>query len=166
MYIVHFLKPFLKGTFLQSGEWESGKFDFDHHFPFLTNFLKIQNFFLSGILYFRLVAREDHFQKKMWNVQNGPSLHTYTSWAQKYKYFIYFWQKIVVCCFLFVAGCNTLSDSGLLFLLIEALIELRKMLIRKKLFDVRFAWELLNPGLRYPDSADLVDLQRCNWLNF
>ena len=39
-----------------------------------------------------------------------------------------------------------LSDFGLLFK-IEALIELRKMLIRKKLFHVRFAWiwELLNP---------------------
>ena len=37
---------------------------------------------------------------------------------------------MVVCCFvLFVA---TLSDFGLLFYKIEALIELRKMLIRKK----------------------------------
>ena len=44
---------------------------------------------------------------------------------------------MVVCCFvvLFVA---TLSDFGLLFFLIEALIELRKMLLKKKLFDVRF----------------------------
>ena len=42
---------------------------------------------------------------------------------------------VVVCCLLFVA---TLSDFGLLFFLIEALIELRKMLLRKKLFDVRF----------------------------
>ena len=60
---------------------------------------------------------------------------------------------MVVCCccllllllLLFVA---TLSDFGLLFFLIEALIELRKMLLRKKLFDVRFGlWELqlLNP---------------------
>ena len=46
-----FLKPFLKGTILRSGEWERGKFDFDHHFAFLTNFLKWQNFLLSGILF-------------------------------------------------------------------------------------------------------------------
>ena len=27
--------------FLKTGEWERGRFDFDHYFPFLTNFLKI-----------------------------------------------------------------------------------------------------------------------------
>ena len=36
----YFLKPFLKGKMLRSGEWERGKFDFDHHFGFLTLFLK------------------------------------------------------------------------------------------------------------------------------
>ena len=41
-------KAFLKGTILRSGEWERDKFDFDHHFAFLTNFLKRQNFLLSG----------------------------------------------------------------------------------------------------------------------
>ena len=47
VYIFHtiviwsiFLKPFLKGNILRSGEWGRGKFDFDHHFAFLTNFLK------------------------------------------------------------------------------------------------------------------------------
>ena len=29
-----FLKPFLKVNILQSGEWERGKSDFDHHFSF------------------------------------------------------------------------------------------------------------------------------------
>ena len=46
-----FLKPFLKGKILRSGEWERGKFDFDHYFAFLTNFLQIKNFLLSGILF-------------------------------------------------------------------------------------------------------------------
>ena len=46
-----FLKPFLKGKILRSGEWERGKFDFDHHFGFLTNFLKRYNFLLGGILF-------------------------------------------------------------------------------------------------------------------
>ena len=43
--------------------------------------------------------------------------------------------RLFVVVLLFVA---TLSDFGLLFLKIEALIELRKMLLRKKLFDVWF----------------------------
>ena len=38
-------------------------------------------------------------------------------------------------CLLFVA---TLSDFGLLFFLIEAFVELRKMLLRKKLYHARF----------------------------
>ena len=38
-------------------------------------------------------------------------------------------------CLLFVA---TLSDFGLLFFLIEAFVELRKMLSRKKLYHARF----------------------------
>ena len=36
----YFLKPFLKGKILRSGEWERGKFDFDHYFAFLANFPK------------------------------------------------------------------------------------------------------------------------------
>ena len=90
-------------------------------------------------------SQEDHFQKKI--VQNGPSLQ---------KYFIYFWQKkwsFVVCCLLFVVCClllllfvATLSDFGLLFFKIEALIELRKMLLSSKEKIIRcMVWELLNP---------------------
>ena len=38
----HFLKAFLKGNILLSGDRvrdQRGKFDFDHYFAFLTNFL-------------------------------------------------------------------------------------------------------------------------------
>ena len=48
---------------------------------------------------------------------------------------------MVVCCLLFVVVCCLLQLCPILayfFFLIEALIELRKMLLRKKLFDVRF----------------------------
>ena len=38
----YFLKPFLKGTILRSGDWERGKFDFDHYFAFSV----------IGLLYF------------------------------------------------------------------------------------------------------------------
>ena len=59
--------------------------------------------------------------------------------------------------------CNTLFRFWLTFL-IDALIKLRKMLKRKKIFDVRLGncpWPL-----RYTYSADLLDLQRCNRSNF
>ena len=46
--------------------------------------------------------------------------------------------------------CNTVSDFDLLFLNEAiAMIKLRKILLRKQLFDVRLAWELqelLNPS--------------------
>ena len=44
---------------------------------------------------------------------------------------------VVFCFVLFVVCCNTSSDFGLLFKKVVALIELRKMLLRKKVFDVR-----------------------------
>ena len=63
---------------------------------------------------------------------------------------------LFVCCLLLL---QFLSDFGLLFFKIEALIELRKMLLKKKLFDIRFG-NCLTP--KKPDSADLLDLQKCN----
>ena len=77
--------------------------------------------------------REDHFQKKICPKRTFPS--NFVKWSQ--KYFIYFWQKngrLLFCCFVLLFCCfvvlfvATLSDFGLLFFLIEALIELRKML--------------------------------------
>ena len=60
----------------------------------------------------------------------------------------------VVCCFvLFALFVAILYPILAYFFLIEALIDLRKMLIRNKLFDVRFG---NCPALRYPDSADLL----------
>ena len=84
--------------------------------------------------------REDHFQKKICPKRTFPS--NFVKLVSKILY-LFLAEKMVVCCLLllllllllFVA---TLSDFGLLFFLIEALIELRKMLLRKKLFDVRF----------------------------
>ena len=61
---------------------------------------------------------------------------------------------MVVC--LFVA---TLSDFGLLKKT-EALIKLRKMILRKKLSDVRLG--NCQPLSYFKYSADLLDLQRCN----
>ena len=37
--ILYFLKPFFKEKIF-AVEWERGKFDFDHYFAILTNFLK------------------------------------------------------------------------------------------------------------------------------
>ena len=65
-----FLKLFLKKTILRSGEWERGKFDFDHHFAFLTVFLKRWNFLLGSICF---GSSRGSFSKKT-VVQNGPSV--------------------------------------------------------------------------------------------
>ena len=72
--------------------------------------------------------------------------------------------SFVVCLFCFVLFVATLSDFGLLKKKIEVLIELRRMLIRnkKKVLYVRFG---NCSTVKYPDSADLLDLQRCNWPN-
>ena len=47
------------------------------------------------------------------------------------------------------------------FFLIEALIDLRKILLRKKLFDEGDGLGIAQP-LKYSYSADLLYLQRCN----
>ena len=77
--------------------------------------------------------REDHFQKKISPKRTFPS--DFVKLVSKILY-LFLAEKMVDGC-LFVLFVATLSDFGLLFL-IEALIELRKMLYREKSFDVRF----------------------------
>ena len=77
-----------------------------------------------------LARREDHFQNEMSPKQTFPS--DFVKLGSKILY-LFLAEKMVVCCLLVC-----LSDFSLLFFKIEALIELRKMLIKKKLFDVRF----------------------------
>ena len=59
------------------------------------------------------------------------------NWAQKSEIlYLFLAEKMVIC---FVASfVASFSDFGSLSFLIEALIEIRKLLARKKLFDVRF----------------------------
>ena len=95
---------------------------------------------------FNLSMKSNHFSQEM--VHEGPFSDTRSPTTFKFckiglkNTLFIFGRKncrlllFVVCCLLlFVA---TLSDFGLLFFLIEALIELRKMLPRKKLYHVRF----------------------------
>ena len=86
------------------------------------------------------------------------------NWAQ--KYFIYFWQINcrLFCLFCFVLFVATFSYFGLLFL-IEALIELKKMLLRKKLFDSQLGNYSTPIYIGHSYSADLLDLQRCNCID-
>ena len=120
--------PPLKGKILRSGEWERGKFDFDHYFAFLTNFLKIENFLLNGIWF---SSSRGSFSKK--NLSKTDLPFKFCKIGLKNTLFIS-GRKMVVCCFVVLFCCfvvlfiATLSDFGLLFFLIEALIELRKML--------------------------------------
>ena len=136
-FLVSFLKPFLKGKILRSSERGVNSI--------LTTILRFWPTSWKDRI-FCLVAsdsarREDHFQKKICPKRTFPS--NFVKLVSKILY-LFLAEKMVVCCLLlllllllllFVA---TLSDFGLLFFLIEALIELRKMLLRKKLFDVRF----------------------------
>ena len=84
--------------------------------------------------------QEDHFQKKM---SKTDLPFKFCKIGLKNTLFIFGRKNgrlllFVVCCLLLLLFVATLSDFGLLFFLIEALIELRKMLLRKKLFDVWF----------------------------
>ena len=82
--------------------------------------------------------QEDHFQKK---VSKTDLPFKFCKIGLKNTLFIFGRKNgrllllLLLLLLLFVA---TLSDFGLLFKQIEALVELRKMLSRKKLFDLRF----------------------------
>ena len=77
--------------------------------------------------------QEDHFQKKICPKRTFPS--NFVKLVSKILYLFLAEKMVVCCCLLFVAIlCPILAY----FFFIEALIELRKMLPRKKLFDVRF----------------------------
>ena len=79
--------------------------------------------------------REDHFQKMF--VKNRPSFPSDFIKLVSEILYLFLAEKIVVCLVVCFVATLSLSDFGLHFFLIEALIELRKMLIRKKLFNER-----------------------------
>ena len=96
--------------------------------------------------------REDHFKKKICPKRTFPS--NFVKLVSKILY-LFLAEKMVVCC-LFVCLLQLCPILAYFFLLIEALIELRKMLLRKNY--AMYGLGIAEP-LRYPDSADL---QRCN----
>ena len=152
--------PLLKGKILRSSERGVNSI--------LTTILRFWPTCLRDrifcIMAFDSARQEDHFQKKICPKRTFPS--NFVKLVSRILY-LFLAEKMVVCCclllfvvvccclllfvvvcccclLLFVVVCccllfvATLSDFGLLFFVIEALIELRKMLLRKKLFDVRF----------------------------
>ena len=84
--------------------------------------------------------REDHFQKKNCPKRTFPS--NFVKLVSKILYLFLAEKMVVCCCLLFVVVvvvvCCNFVRFWLTFFLIEALIELRNMLSRKKLFDLRF----------------------------
>ena len=103
--------------------------------------------------------REDHFQKKICPKRTFPS--NFVKLVSKIFYLFLAeqeWSFVVLLLLLFVA---TLSDFGLLFYLIEAFIELRKMLSRKKLYHARFG-NCLTPKVprfcRFNKFTKMLDL--------
>ena len=87
-----------------------------------------------------LAGREDHFQKKL---SKTDLPFKFCKIGLKNTLFIFGRKNGRLFCFVVVVCCNFVR-FWLTFFLIEALIELRKMLIRKKLFNIT-VWELLNP---------------------
>ena len=99
----------------------------------------VKPFLLKTIITFCLLAsfsarQEDHFQKI--DVQNKTDFPFRFCKIGLRNTLLLKNGRLFLFVFLFVC-CNNLSDFGLLFLKIEALLELRKMFLRKKLFDVR-----------------------------
>ena len=104
---------------MQSGEaGERGKFDFDHHFAFLTDFLKRYNFLLAGIFFGSIAKRS--FSKRFLFKTGLP--FRFCKIGLRNTLFIFGEKNGLLFVCLYV---ETLSDFGTKF---EALIELRKML--------------------------------------
>ena len=87
-----------------------GKFDFDHHFAFLTNLLKRQNFLLSAILF---SSSKGSISKK--NLSKTDLPFRFCKIGLRNTLFIFVRKKwsFVVC--LFVCFVAALSDFGLFF---------------------------------------------------
>ena len=104
--------------------------------------------------------REDHFQKKL---SKTDLLFKFCKIGLKNTLFI-FGRKMVVCCFVV---CCLLQLCPILayFFLNWSTHRAKKDASKEKIIRCT-VWELLIPYIRYPDSADLLNLQRCNWPNF
>ena len=127
----HFLKPFLKGNILRSGEWERGKFDFDHFFAFLTNFLKRWNFLLSGI-WFSFICPKRTFPS---NFVKLVSKILCLFLAEKWSFVVLF------CCF--VVCCNFVR-FWLTSFFNWSICRAEKDAFKEKIIPCT-VWELLNP---------------------
>ena len=130
-------------------EWERGKFDFDHYFAILTNFLKRQHFLLSGIWF----GSSNGLKK---NLSKTDLPFKFCKIGLKNTLFIFGRKNGRL---LFVCFVATLSDFGFLF------FKLKHLSIWERCFQGMYGLGIAQP-LRYPDSADLPNLQRCNWPNF
>ena len=123
---------------------------------FWPNSWKYRTFWLVASFSALREQWDDHFQKKF--VQNGLSLQILSNWAQ--KYFIYFWQK--KWSFVLFVCCNTLSDFGLLFFKLKHLSSWERCFKGK--YYLIYSLGIAQPR-KYSYSADLLDIQKCNWSN-
>ena len=107
---------------MQSGRGDKTKSDFDYHFLFLTIFLKKYNFSLTP--YFS-ARQKDHFQQQKWTfrsdfVKLGSRILTlFLADNDRLMFVLFCW---ILC-----------PIMTYFFLLIEALIKLRKILLERKL---------------------------------
>ena len=104
--------------------------------------------------------REDHFQKKLSKTDLPFKFckiglkNTLFIFGRKNGRLLLLFVVVCCCCCCLLQLCPILAY----FFLIEALIELRKMLLRKKLFDVRFG-NCLTPKPKVPRFCRFTKMQ-------
>ena len=152
----YFLKPFLKGKILRSSERGVNSI--------LTTILRFWPTSWRDRI-FCLVAsdsarRDDHFQKKICPKRTFPS--NFVKLVSKILYLFLAEKMVVCCCLLFVVAifCPILAY----FFFKLKLSSSWERCFQGKNYTMH-GLEIAQP-LRYPDSADLPNLQRCNWPNF
>ena len=135
-----FLKPFLKGKILRSGEWERGKFDFDHYFAFLTNFLQRDR--ICCLVASDSARREDYFQKRICPKRTFPS--NFVKLVSKILY-LFLAEKMVVCCLLLLLLFVAIFCPILAYFFFNwSLCQAEKDAFKEKIIPCT-VWELLNP---------------------
>ena len=153
---ISFLKPFFKGKNF-AVEWERGVNSI------LTTILRFWPISWRDRI-FCLVAsdsarREDHFQKKICPKRTFPS--NFVKLVSKILY-LFLAEKMVVCC-LFVVVAIFCPILAYFFFKLKHSSSWERCFQGKNY--TMHGLGIAQP-LRYPDSADLPNLQRCNWPNF
>ena len=155
MWALNFLKPFLRGNILQSGEWERGV---NSRFFTILRFWPTSWKYRTFCLMASFLARQRIIFKKNCPKRIFPSDFVKLGSEVGNTLFIFGRKMVVFVC------CNTLSDFGLLFKNLST-HRAEKVAFKEKIIRCT-ARKLLNP-YKYKVPTQILqislDLQRCNW---